>query len=109
MPAISPSTRARRCRGPQPVRAQGEPECSRAEKKAYETKGLYATFEVPANPEEAGASGPQLWSGVMFGLAQASQSAAPTSLTDGTDSSVISDESIEDLNRLCVAICEWRC
>ncbi len=45
MPAISPSTRASRCRGPQPVRAQAEPEASSAEKNACETNGLYAVFE----------------------------------------------------------------
>ena len=40
MPAIAPSSFATRWRGPQPVRAQAEPDSSKAEKKACETKGL---------------------------------------------------------------------
>jgi hypothetical protein len=41
------------------------------------------------------------------GLAQASQSAAGTWLTDATASSVISDESIDDLNRSRVTVGHW--
>src|SRR5947209_7129825 len=98
---MSPSSRASRCRGPHPVRAQAEPEASRAEKNACETKGLYAVFallpELPAGTGEA-----------AVGLAHASQSAAGISLTDGTASSVFSEESIDYLNRSQVGISDPR-
>src|SRR5665213_1438497 len=108
MPTISPSSRANRCRGPQPVRAVAEPEASTLEKNACETKGLYAGFEglqeLPAASGEANVSRSSRLSGAAAGLAQASQSAAAIWLTDDTASSVISDESIDDLNRSHVTI-----
>ncbi len=45
MPAMMPSRRASKWRGPQPVRAQADPDTSRAEKNACETNGLYGGFE----------------------------------------------------------------
>src|SRR5437763_4700524 len=102
MPAMSASTRASRCRGPQPVRAQAEPEASNAEKNACEINGLYGAFEPALNPVvtsgEPPASSALILSGEGLGLAQASQSAAAISLTEGSDSRVISDESIGTLN-----------
>src|SRR3954453_23148703 len=99
---MSPSTRASRCRGPQPVRAQAELEASNAEKNACEINGLYGAFEPALNSfatsGEPGASSALILAGEGAGLAQASQSAAAISLTAGTDSRVISDESIGTLN-----------
>ena len=48
MPAILPSSRANRCRGPQPVRALADPDASKAEKNVCETNGLYAVFDFVA-------------------------------------------------------------
>src|SRR3984893_7117493 len=104
MPAISPSTRANRWRGPQPVRAQAEPEASRAEKNACETNGLKRDIELAPESFEDSVSKPSSPSGGEIGWAQASQSSAATWLTDATASKVISDESIDDLNRSRVTI-----
>src|SRR6266702_3951901 len=98
MPAMAPSSRATRWRGPQPVRAQAEPEASRAEKNACETNGLERQAEPAQGP--CCASGRAKVSRLSRsgrsrdGLAQASQSAAGISLTDGSDSRVISDDAI---------------
>src|ERR1700674_1483446 len=108
MPAISPSSRARRWRAPQPVRAQADPDASSAEKNACETKGLYRAFEATQESMgvsgEASVSSPSRLSVREAGLAQASQSSAGIWLTDDTASRVISDESIDDLNRSRVTI-----
>src|ERR1700681_2028007 len=101
MPAMAPSSFATRWRGPQPVRAQADPDSSSAEKKACETKGLYRTLDLmqesPAVRDEASASRPLRLLGSGAGLAQASQSSAGIWLTDGRDSRVISDDAISDL------------
>src|SRR5712664_2624866 len=99
MPAMAPSSRATRWRGPQPVRAQAEPEASKAEKNACETNGLYRKVEVAQEPclaaGAANVSRPLRLVGSGDGLAQASQSAAGIWLTDGSDSRVISDDAID--------------
>src|SRR5437868_11825422 len=100
MPAILPSSRATRCRGPQPVRAQAEPEASAAAKKAWETKGLWPSLESgqesPAAADEPSVSRFSRLFGSGFGLAQASHSAAGISLAEGTASRVISDDAIDE-------------
>src|SRR6202020_586443 len=83
MPAMVPSQRASRCRGPQPVRGTADPDASRAEKKACETKGLYGLLQPSREPSAA-----------TGGLAQAFHSSAGIWLTEETASRVISDESI---------------
>src|SRR5476649_2135043 len=105
---MAPSSLATRWRGPQPVRAQADPDASKAEKNACETKGLYRTFEEVQEslgmPGEASVSRPSRLSVREAGLAQASQSSAGIWLTDDRASRVISDESIDDLNRSRVTI-----
>src|SRR5579872_7269749 len=96
---MMPSRRASKWRGPHPVRAQADPDASKAEKKAYETNGLYAGFkpaqESAGLPGNASVSSPFRLSGSGTGLAQASQSSAGIWLIDETASRVISDESID--------------
>src|SRR5580704_18674088 len=84
MPAMAPSLRASKCRGPQPVRGIADPDASRAEKKALETKGLKGLLEPSREPSAA-----------TGGLAQAFHSSAGIWLTEETASRVISDESID--------------
>src|SRR3984885_10905899 len=84
MPAMTPSQRASRCRGPQPVRGTADPDASMAEKKACETKGLYGILQPSREPSAA-----------TGGLAQAFHSSAGIWLTEETASRVISDESID--------------
>ena len=49
MPTTRPPTLARRCRGPQPVRAQAEPEASAAAKNAWETSLTTYLDDIPFN------------------------------------------------------------
>src|ERR1700684_1824046 len=81
---MTPSQRASRCRGPQPVRGTADPDASRAEKQACETKGAEDLLEPSREPSAA-----------TGGLAQAFHSSAGIWLTEETASRVISDESID--------------
>src|ERR1700692_2439543 len=108
MPAIRPSSLANRCRGPQPVRAQADPDFSAAKKKACEIKGLYLDLKLMQEPFAApcGARVARLsrLTSPGAGLAQASHSSALMSLTEGTASRDISDGAIDDLDRSHVTI-----
>src|ERR1700730_6713633 len=92
-----PSSLATRWRGPQPVRAQADPDVSKAEKNAGEMKGWYRKAEATHALGAANVSRPFRLAAGKDGLAQASQSSAGISPTEGSDSRVISDDAIDSL------------
>src|SRR5450631_2302270 len=101
---MAPSSLATRWRGPQPVRVQADPDASRAEKNAYETNGLYRKAEATHVSGAANVSRPFRLAAAKDGLAQASQSSAGISPTEGSDSRVISDDAIDCQDRPRVTI-----